>query len=291
MWILTYIGIHSLLLRWTETNYARLSHDLKNFMASVLAVLPEFFSTLAAKMRVAQALDGLAAVQSFLNHAKGRYGAAAGWGLRILFSGLVCTPLFMQLMGVFQMLSLDTIGVPGLRTYRLTLLVYVAVTIRGFVKAHNSGALRLPKHQSTVDANKRLLAVCAGFYAVNAAVALLGDSKAHLSTGCHQMFSSKSHVVKDVMGFDREDHVGPQGPKDASKFDYDLAAPQEDGKPDAAGLPIVAPKEGSEWYTVKGKERRDRAGDIKLLLFMTSVGLVSYTTALANLLQLPSYLK
>lgn len=159
MWILTYISIHSLLLRWTEYPYARLSGDLKLFVESMLKKLPIIATTLSAKLKVFAILELLKKLQTKLN--------TSAWAVRIGFSGAVCTPLFMSLMGVFQVFSMDTIGIPGKRTYKLTLLIYTLITIRGFLKASKSGALFLPKHKSTVQANKILLFVTAAFYSAN----------------------------------------------------------------------------------------------------------------------------
>jgi len=262
-------------------------------LAKSLTVLPNVFTTLAEKFRAVQILDGLALLQRFLNQAKTRYGAVLGWAMRIVFSGLVCTPLFMQFMGVFQILSLDTVGVPGQRTYRLALAAYALVTLRGFLKAHWSGALYLPKpHRHVVAANKTLFGVISAFYAVNAWIAFTADSTKHISTGCHQEFGP-SHVVKDVMGFDREDHLGREGPKTNSQSDYRLATPA-DGALDASGTPVVVPQSdgpASQWYSAVGVPRKDREGDIRLGLLMTSVGVVAYGTALLNVLAWkPAYL-
>ena len=96
------------------------------------------------------------------------------------------------------------------------------------------------------------------------------------------------------MGFDREEHIGPQGPKENSKNDYKLAAPEENGKLDPAGAPTVAPTyeaPSNEWYTVRGIERKNRAGDLRLILTMTTVGFLSYGIALTNVLSWkPAYL-
>jgi|GEM_PF-1657223 len=235
MWILTYISLHQLLLRFCE--------------------FPPTY-------------DVLRPFQTKLNKAP--------WALRIAFSGFVCTPMFMSLMGLFQIFSMDTIGVPGKRTYRLTLMVYVLITVQGFIRAHRSGALQLPKMKTTEAANKKLLVIVAAFYAVNAGIAFFGDSTKHVSTGCHQKYHKESKLVKDVMGFDREDHIVGDGPLGFSKNDYGL---------------VEKPKPDAEWYTVIGKKRQNKTSDIKLLMFMTSMGLIGYSTAFTNCLSLPSFLK
>ena len=307
IWILTYIMLHSLLLRWTEYSYARLSGDLANFLRTVLTKLPTTARAVVDKLKLFTLLDLLKTLQTKLN--------GSSWAARIAFSGAVCTPLFMSLMGVLQIYSLDTIGIPGQRTYKLTLIAYTLITLRGFRKAYNSGALFLPKQKSTRKANKILLAVTSSFYAINLAIskshvcscqvyyerclnfgiliALLGDSKKHVSTGVHQKFSKKSHLVKDVMGFKREDHLLPGGPHGYSKDDYDLLPPADNGKVDAAGDKLIAPKEkdlDAHWYSVVGKERKDKPGDVRLMLKFITLGMLGYGAAFSNVGTLPAYI-
>mmetsp|Transcript_1440 Transcript_1440/g.1611 ORF Transcript_1440/g.1611 Transcript_1440/m.1611 type:complete len:467 (+) Transcript_1440:92-1492(+) len=293
MWILTYISLHSLLLRWTENSYARLSSDLKKFLGKVLSVLPSFAGKISEKLKLIPLLDKLQDLQYFLNRGAHNYGHFLGWAFRIGFSGLVCTPMFMSLMGVFQIFSLDTVGIPGSRTYKLTLLTYLALTLRGFLKAHRSGALRLPKQKRTLAANKQLLYSTLFFYLVNLGIGLWSDSTKHTSTGVHQKYSERSSIVKDIMGFRREDNIYGDGPREFSTNDYKLPNPEQDRSPDPSGAPIIYPKNtglDSEWYTVMGKPRHDKAGDNKLLATFTLIGTIAYSAAFTNLGTLPAYI-
>ena len=122
---------------------------------------------------------------------------------------------------------------------------------------------------------------------------MLGDSKKHVSTGVHQSFSNKSQKVKDVMGFEREDHLLPGGPHGFSKNDYDLLKPKEDGSLAPSGSKMIAPKESgvdSHWYTVVGKERKDKQGDMRLMLRFIALGMLGYGAAFTNVGTLPAYI-
>ena len=124
-------------------------------------------------------------------------------------------------------------------------------------------------------------------------VGFWSDSRKHLSTGVHQKYSERSKVVKDVMGFKREDHIYGDGPREHSVDDYALPRPEQDKQPDASGAPIICPKnEGldSEWYSVVGKPRRNRDGDNKLLCTFAAIGTVIYSAAFTNFGTLPAYL-
>mmetsp|Transcript_1443 Transcript_1443/g.2029 ORF Transcript_1443/g.2029 Transcript_1443/m.2029 type:complete len:377 (+) Transcript_1443:328-1458(+) len=279
MWILTYISIHQLLLRFCE--FPPCDSGVSHILRNVLKRLPSRYSKLVPNQKLSWIIDLLERLQLLMNRSP--------WAVRIAFSGLVCTPMFMSLMGVFQILSLDKIGVPGRRTYFLTLLVYMVITANGFRRASASGALQLPKLKNTAKWNKLLLVVTLVFYAVNFGIAKYGDSTTHVSTGCHQRFNSKSKIVKDVMGFDREEYIGKEGPTGFSKNDYNI--PKVNGQRDSAGRRIVEPSDLSpEWYTVLGKRRRDYSGDIKLLSFMATIGAIGYGGAFSNYFSRKSYI-
>ncbi len=286
MWILTYISLHQLLLRFCEfpESNANVHRVLTEALKAVLEKLPAKAQGLAKTFKAFEILDKLKPLQLFLNQ--------SSWATRIAWSGLVCTPMFMSLMGVFQIFSLDTVGIPGKRTYRLTLAVYIALVIRGFRHAHKSGALYLPKLRTTHKWNFRLLLITLGFYAVNFGICLKGDPEKHISTGCHQTYNKKSKVVRDVMGFKREDHISENGPKEFSRHDYQLPSKEEHGTIGPDGTKIIRPtsqEPDSEWYTVKGKPRLDKAGDLKLLSIFSLIGCTVYSLAFTNKFSLPSY--
>lgn len=114
-----------------------------------------------------------------------------------------------------------------------------------------------------------------------------------MSTGVHQKYSDKSHRVKDIMGYLREDHLLDGGPTGYSKNDYEFLESSQDDGVDAGGLRLISPKvEGieSSWYTVKGKKRIDQPGDLRLMLKFTAIGLCFYTAAFTNFGTLPAYI-
>jgi len=281
MWFITYTSAHALMLRFAETP-----------RANALAAVPRG-TALSRIFPVGRGATALRALQRFLNRAPAKYGAVAGWAMRIAASGLACTPLFVALMGIFQLLSHDTLGAPGQRTYRVTLAVYAIVAARGVAVAHRSGALALPQaHRGVVAANKVLFGTAGAFLSVFMWIGLTADSTRHVSTGCHQTFGP-SRVVKDVMGFDREDHLGSEGPVRFSKHDYRLAVPS-DGPVDASGSAIVLPEPSgvaSQWYSIVGIARNDRAGELRRQLVMTALAVAGYGVALLNVLSSgPPYL-
>lgn len=287
MWILTYISLHQLLLRFTEyprqdTQVVRLLTDA---LEKILARLPASFKNLAERLNVKHHLHKIEALQRLLNKAP--------WAGRIGWAGLVCTPLFMALMGVFQIVSLDTLGIPGQRTYKLTLASFIAITLAGFKRANDTGALQLPKLKATASANKKLLAVVAAFYAVNVAINFKSDSTKHVSTGCHQKYGDSEKAI-DIMFYEREDNLNDKGACEHSKDDYAFIKKRDHGRIDPSGkAKIIYPqKEGftSEWYTVRGKPRKDWEGDSRLLLKMTAIGMIGYTAAFTNVFSRPSYI-
>ncbi len=287
MWILTYIGLHQLLLRFCEYPAcdANVTVLLRRLLAWALASGPAALDRAAPLAR--KAIELMERTQLWLN--------GMPWAVRIAWSGLMCTPMFMSLMGVFQALSLDTVGIPGQRTYRLTLLIYLAAVAEGFKRAHGTGALRLPKLMATEAANRPLFALAAAFYAVNLYLGYTGDSTKHVSTGCHQPYSDKSTIVYDIMRFPREEHLGPGAPREHSRHDFRVASEREHGQPDPAGRPLVHPKDdGSNrniWFTVLGLPRQDKAGDMRLMQTFAVTGIAAYLAAFRNSCSLPGYIK
>ena len=129
--------------------------------------------------------------------------------VQIGFRCVVATPLFMVLMGVGQVLSLDLLGIPGRRTYALTLGAMVAVVARA-VRAGRATVLARDYHGGGGQAARRkksgllgsglpaayawpnrvlfVTAVCLHF-SLFTAVNILGVPAAHVSTGIHQVRS------------------------------------------------------------------------------------------------------
>jgi len=58
------------------------------------------------------------------------------------------------------------------------------------------------------------------YFSVHAAIAALGDSTKHVSTGLHQQFGRPGVLAKDVFGVLYEENLSGGGPVDASRHDF-----------------------------------------------------------------------
>lgn len=279
MWILTYCAIHAALQRWVS--------DLNP---------PQFLDLAKQVVQLAQPLVRATRVERLANQSfrLGEFAATALDSLqaklvhlptlvKICFCGSVCTPLFMMGMGPFQILGLDTLGVPGPRTYRATLLVYMAVLARALWLKQTVGPT--PVSLTAQVANLGLFRALVCFYAMQMGVSAFGRPEAHLSTGCHQKVAA-SKTAKDIMGYKREEHLvdAINGPVLFSPTDYQF--PPVTPKPtfDNAGRQVVLPKDSEEWYTVVGRKHEPgrRWAEFKGVALFSLVGTLLYGTALAG---------
>lgn len=131
LWILTYCGLHSALNRYVNDLRAPKLHDFvtSNLSSTLEMFLRQLFDTkynwVNGLFRKAEQLaDRVDHLQSWLVNKPSL--------AKIGFVGSVCTPLFMLMMGKFQILALDVLGIPGMRTYRVTLLAYLLVLLREY---------------------------------------------------------------------------------------------------------------------------------------------------------------
>jgi len=176
---------------------------------------------------------------------------------KIVFCGSVCTPIFMMAMGQLQIFSLDIVGIPGKRTYRLAVALYLLILARAIKMKDLTGPSRVSR--DVQELNIILFRAIAAFYAVQCACSALGKPEQHVSTGCHQKVGRPGDkIVKDIMGFKREEHVSEiEGPRLYSKDDYVFPGHNLDGIYDPAGRKIIRGKADDkiscEWYTVVGK--------------------------------------
>jgi len=247
IWILTYCAIHAALNRWVnDWDAPRFTTLAKEIVNAVEVFLKQTVGEWTSKILQFGifAADRMDAFHSILL----RFPSL----MKILFCGSVCTPLFMIAMGQLQIFSVDTIGVPGKRSYRLAIALYLGLLYRAYkLGQFNRGPLPVSVEEHKV--NLALFKAIACFYAVQCVVSALGKPENHLSTGCHQKVG-QSLVVKDLMGFPREEHVPVTGgPQLSSEGDYLIPDTSLDGTFDNTGGKIIVPKEGSEWYTVMGK--------------------------------------
>ncbi|CAK8999771.1 Uncharacterized protein SCF082_LOCUS6201 [Durusdinium trenchii] len=121
VWILTYCALHALLYRWVNDPAA----SLVDIFAPFVAEVPQ-----AGYRKVGERILELL---SRIDAAHARLVAASALP-KILVCGALCTPMFMSAMGVAQIASLDRIGIPGIRTYRLILLSYLVTLYRESLK-------------------------------------------------------------------------------------------------------------------------------------------------------------
>ena len=133
MWILTYCGLHSVLNRylndpsapkWTDVTSSQLVQAIELFVRQSFGngkehVVNNLFRGMES---MAERADSL---QQWIER-------SAPSLFKILAVGSVCTPVFMMIMGQFQIFSLDIVGVPGPRTYRLAILTYIAILVREY---------------------------------------------------------------------------------------------------------------------------------------------------------------
>ena len=277
MWILTYISVHQFLMRCVElpiqdTHIRHIIYLMSSFMKNRF---PFLFKLVFDTFDLGGKAIFLARFQQFFS--------STSWIVRIATLGLVCTPVFMAIMGIFQILSFDKIGIPGKRTYRFALACFVATVAIGVKHAADSDSLLETKLKSNSLMNRILLFAVFVFYLINMAINAISDSTKHMSTGCHQPYGASKTAV-DIMLYEREDHLDDRGPCKYSSADYSFANPKEDGNLDpVTGIKIIYPKRNgpdSEWYTIKGAPRADWEGDSNLLHLMSAIGLLSYTLAL-----------
>eukprot|EP00756_Hemistasia_phaeocysticola_P065910 Hpha_TRINITY_DN8877_c0_g1::TRINITY_DN8877_c0_g1_i1::g.141412::m.141412 len=279
LWILTYCSLQSFLNSWIlRAKGARrlgavapTDFDLSATTAitAILAKLPGAAKGLAEGpgLKAAGMLDRLQV-------ALGKSSDLT----QILFRALVCTPLFMTLMGILQVLSLDKLGIPGQRTYRLTLALMAAVVGHQLIKGRSRGAAP-PLPESYRGPNRVFMAAVLAHFALHTLVNWLGRPERHASTGIHETVVSKPPVVHDIMGWEREEELPPTGPHIFSKNDYSF-------KPEAGVDPpvdaIVPTTEGldSMWYTVYGRHHADRGFELTTGCVLAALGTAAFSVAM-----------
>jgi hypothetical protein len=283
IWILTYCALHAALNRWVNDRAAPSFKELaKQIIGLTEGFIKQVVGAWASKgFRLAEFM----AERVDLLHSKLVDAPSLA---KIVFCGSVCTPMFMTAMGQLQIFSLDVIGIPGKRTYRLAILLYTALLARAIRLGHSAGPTKVPKHIQ--EANLVLFRALAVFYTVQSAVAVLGRPEQHVSTGCHQKIGRPGDkIIKDIMGYDREEHVAESvGPRIYSKDDYVFPEHGSDGNYDASGHKIVRGKADDsvscEWYTVLGKTVpfKQRAEEIMGVLAFSTIGSLLYGWALSG---------
>mmetsp|Transcript_15160 Transcript_15160/g.26715 ORF Transcript_15160/g.26715 Transcript_15160/m.26715 type:complete len:415 (+) Transcript_15160:227-1471(+) len=251
LWILTYCAIHTVLQRWVNDA----SFDVSPLVKLLSSwKVPKLY------------LDSLLKFQSIHSTLVEKTPVA----LKIAFCATVCTPMFMMGMGLYQVFSLDKLGVPGPRSYTLALVSYVAVL------------LQQCKQQSSLapsaihEADGLLFKLISVYYAVQTSIAVFGDPKTHISTGLHQKCSSRRVIVHDIMGLPRNEYIPPSGPCEHSQDDYQMNKKECD---DPNGGEMIVPEQDSEWYTIVGKDHKAKNKEIGVVVLMSLLGMSGYGMA------------
>jgi len=292
LWILTYCGLQSFLNAWmlrgpgatirgkvAPTNWdlsaaSNLSKLVKWLPRALTGRVPTM--GMSAATTAAVALDKL---QAWLNKSSD--------ATQILFRGAVATPVFMAMMGVGQVFSLDKLGIPGKRTYYLMLAAmigHVANSVwKGRLAPGRGTALGSGLPEAYRKWNYLFLAAVAGHFALFTALNVWGKPEEHVSTGIHQAIREKPKMVKDLMGWDREEELPATGPHRASKNDFSFTPDEVLESKDQSGIiPPVPVDDGKEsgWYTVYGKRQKDKGAALNMGKFMAALGSFSFLVAM-----------
>jgi len=278
LWILTYCSLQSFLNSWIlRAPGARLtgtvapsSHDV-----SATTMLKGFFALIPAGW--AQRLQPLFKAAGLLDSLQNWLGKSSD-PMQILYRAVVCTPLFMVLMGQLSFFSLDKLGIPGKRTYRFTLILMIGTVIQQlWVGRNRPSAPPLPA--SYRGANRLFIASVLGHFAMHTLINLWGKPEKHASTGIHQKVAQQQTMVKDIMGWEREEELPSSGPHLASAYDYAFQ-PEAGEKTPADALEALPEGVQSGWYTVYGKGHKDRRGEWKQGAWLAALGSLAFGVAM-----------
>ena len=205
--------------------------------------------------------------------------------------GTLCTPLFVSVMSVPQILVRDELGIVSRKTYAFTLAAF-ALAVQWGRAAAGGATTRPAAAPNAVSSDRVLMAMLTMHYAVQWGVAAFGQPTKCVVTGSHQRVGRPGdEPAKDLMGHEREDTVEapPQGGTPAlySKHDYAFVAREEDGRLDASGSVIVAPDPDDpvkrDWYSIRGVDRPPelggRAAEVAGVSAFAALGLGAYRWA------------
>lgn len=280
MWILTYCGLQSFLNSWIlRGKGARLTGTLppSAHNVSATAALHTVLGLFPVKW-----LQKLSFIKDFLLTGAGYLDGLQNWLgassdiTQILYRAIVCTPLFMIAMGQMSFFSLDKLGIPGKRTYVFTLVIMMS-TVAQQLWAGRKRAASPPLPTSYKRANWLFMAALVGHFTTHTLINCYGDPTNHASTGIHQKIAEPQTTVYDIMGWERPEELPLSGPHMYSKHDYSFT-PVRGSKVDLPAGAIEARLEGvhSMWYTVYGKQHKDRVGEWRQGLWMSVMGLAAF---------------
>lgn len=163
----------------------------------------------------------------------------------ILFVCTACTPLFMILLGLCSVSSLDIVGKPGTRTLVFTCFLFIGVVLKRGLFGEKNWQTRHTHGDTFVGA------LLCFYFGLHFWMMVAFDPTTHVSTGVHQKWSGVCrNRTTDIMGFQRQDILcGDMGPMNASRGDFVWGR--------ACGIQwadsvIPSGNHVIEWYTVCG---------------------------------------
>lgn len=146
---------------------------------------------------------------------------------KAVVSAFATVLLMATFIGLMTALSGEAVGIPGPRSYYLTVLLLLALVCRGWSER---GAF-------APNPEDRQLAMLLVLYFVGTlGIFCVGDATSHISLGQHQQFGPCSGRDTDVMGQSRPSNVCK------ATAEYSLCGKQ-------------SPPDGTTWYEVCGKMR------------------------------------
>ena len=200
--------------------------------------------------------------------------------LSLCVTCIATTPLFMQTMGIFQVLSMDTLGQPGVRTLSLAVCIYTVivlyctftqsnptVTFKQITIGGASCAGERPGNRIPSWSKYLLWFTLMMYYCGLTAVAVHGDPSTQVSVGIHQQYRGKCdgvEQVSDLMGFTMDPVV------------CDSHLPTNEWTVCNHTDPL---KYDGQWYSVCGRTSGDFEMRKNVVLAIAAVGCAVYTCA------------
>jgi hypothetical protein len=125
--------------------------------------------------------------------------------------------------------------------------------------------------------NRIFMLAVFGHFALHTLINAWGKPETHASTGIHQKIKPAEEIskVKDVMGWERDEELHPEGPTLHSKHDYTLAPAKGRTAPPSA-VEATATGLQSIWYTVYGMAHKDRNGEFSMGARLAAMGTMAF---------------
>lgn len=174
-------------------------YSQKPAVASLVQSVPEVFSWLPADNR--QVLQSLAGVLDALQlRVEAIHPVAKVAVLGLLF------PALQQLVSlVAQIVSLDTVGKPSARSYKV-LVALLALAASRWSATDKS----LPVKIVDSDAGFTLASAVVAYFAAQAMISSVGEADKHVSTGVHQPYGRGATQRRDAFGNRYQTHVSSE---------------------------------------------------------------------------------